>query len=116
MSMLISISGNGAGAGSLTLKRCCQLDYLPETLQPILKAQDIDKTILVQTAPTVAETDFLLELAETSSIIGGVVDGWICIFRIFPRNWRSIDDSASSLRFAPCCRTCAKTIGSCGRK
>jgi L-fuconolactonase len=52
------------------------LDYLPETLQPILKAQDIDKTILVQTAPTVAETDFLLELAETSSIIGGVV-GWL---------------------------------------
>ena len=53
-----------------------QLDYLPETLQPILKAQEIDKTILVQTAPTVAETDFLLELAETSSIIGGVV-GWL---------------------------------------
>jgi L-fuconolactonase len=53
-----------------------QLDYLPETLQPILKAQDIDKTILVQTAPAVAETDFLLELAETSSIIGGVV-GWL---------------------------------------
>ena len=53
-----------------------QVDYLPETLQTILKAQDIDKTILVQTAPTVAETDFLLELAETSSIIGGVV-GWL---------------------------------------
>ena len=53
-----------------------QLDYLPETLQPILKAQNIDKTILVQTAPSVAETDFLLELAETSSIIGGVV-GWL---------------------------------------
>ena len=52
------------------------LDYLPETLQPILEAQGIQKTILVQTSPTVAETDFLLELAERSGIIGGVV-GWL---------------------------------------
>ncbi len=52
------------------------LDYLPETLEPILKAQDIHKTIVVQTSPTVAETDFLLELARTSSFIGGVV-GWL---------------------------------------
>jgi L-fuconolactonase len=52
------------------------LDYLPETLAPILKAQGIDKTIVVQTSPTVAETDFLLELAKTSGFIGGVV-GWL---------------------------------------
>jgi L-fuconolactonase len=52
------------------------VDYLPENLAPILKAQGVDKTITVQTSPTVAETDFLLQLAETSSFIGGVV-GWL---------------------------------------
>jgi L-fuconolactonase len=51
-------------------------DYLPKDFEPILKAQGIDKTIVVQTSPTVAETDFLLELAENSSFIGGVV-GWL---------------------------------------
>jgi L-fuconolactonase len=51
-------------------------DYLPKDLEPILKAQSVDKTILVQTSPTIAETDFLLELAETSGFIGGVV-GWL---------------------------------------
>ena len=52
------------------------LDYLPKDLEPILKAQGIDKTIVVQTSPTTAETDFLLQLAETSGFIGGVV-GWL---------------------------------------
>jgi L-fuconolactonase len=51
-------------------------DYLPEDLGPILKIGGMDKTIVVQTAPTVAETDFLLKLAETSGFIGGVV-GWL---------------------------------------
>lgn len=51
-------------------------DYLPADLAPLLKAQGIDKTIVVQTSPTVAETDFLLELAEASDFISGVV-GWL---------------------------------------
>ena len=51
-------------------------DYLPEDLEPILKVRGMDKTIVVQTSQTVAETDFLLELAETSGFIGGVV-GWL---------------------------------------
>jgi L-fuconolactonase len=51
-------------------------DYMPPDFEPILKAQDIDKTIVVQTAPTVAETDFLLQLTETYPFIGGVV-GWL---------------------------------------
>src|ERR1700733_3611361 len=51
-------------------------DYLPEDLEPILKEQGMDKTIVVQTSPTAAETDFLLQLAETSGFIGGVV-GWL---------------------------------------
>ncbi len=51
-------------------------DYMPPDFEPILKAQGIDKTIVVQTAPTVAETDFLLQLTATCGFIGGVV-GWL---------------------------------------
>ncbi len=51
-------------------------DYLPTDLDPILKAHAIDKTVVVQTSPVVAETDFLLELSESADFIGGVV-GWL---------------------------------------
>ncbi len=51
-------------------------DYLPADLQPHLKAAGIEKTVLVQAAATVAETEFMLELAEGEASIGGVV-GWI---------------------------------------
>jgi L-fuconolactonase len=51
-------------------------DYLPSDFAPVLKAHGIDKTVVVQTSPEVAETDFLLELAEISGFIGGVV-GWL---------------------------------------
>jgi L-fuconolactonase len=51
-------------------------DYLPADLAPLLKAFGIAKTVVVQTSPTVAETDFLLDLAETADFIGGVV-GWL---------------------------------------
>jgi L-fuconolactonase len=51
-------------------------DYLPADLRPLLDQHDIDKTILVQAAQTVAETDFLLELAAGDDSIAGVV-GWL---------------------------------------
>lgn len=51
-------------------------DYLPADLQPHLKAAGIEKTVLVQAAATLAETEFMLELAEGEASIGGVV-GWI---------------------------------------
>jgi L-fuconolactonase len=51
-------------------------NYLPADLAPLLLAQGIDKTIVVQTAAMTAETDFLLELANTADFIGGVV-GWL---------------------------------------
>lgn len=51
-------------------------DYLPPDLLPSLARHKIDRTILVQAAQTVAETDFLLELAERYDFIGGVV-GWL---------------------------------------
>lgn len=51
-------------------------DYLPADLEPILTRHNVDKTVLVQAAPTVAETDFMLSLAAEHDSIGGVV-GWL---------------------------------------
>jgi L-fuconolactonase len=51
-------------------------DYLPADLKPLLKTCGIDKTILVQGAQTVAETLFLLGIADTEPSVAGVV-GWV---------------------------------------
>ena len=51
-------------------------DFLPSDLAPLLKSHNIDGTILVQAAPTDAETDFLLQLSEENSCIKGVI-GWV---------------------------------------
>jgi L-fuconolactonase len=51
-------------------------DFLPEDLFQHLQPFSIDKTILVQAAPTIAETEFLLELYEQNDFIAGVV-GWM---------------------------------------
>lgn len=51
-------------------------DFLPEDLEEHLNKHGIDKTILVQAAPKVDETDFLLQLAENNERIAGVV-GWL---------------------------------------
>jgi L-fuconolactonase len=50
-------------------------DFSPGDLAPLLAAARIDKTVLVQAAPTDAETQFLLQIAEGSSFVAGVV-GW----------------------------------------
>ena len=51
-------------------------DYLPEHLAPQLASAGVGTTVLVQAAPTVEETRFLLELAHQHSYIAGVV-GWV---------------------------------------
>ncbi len=51
-------------------------DFLPEDIKPFLSRHNISGTILVQAAPTVAETEFLLQLAEEVPFIKGVV-GWV---------------------------------------
>jgi len=62
------------------------LDYLPGDLQPILEAHGIDKSVLVQTAESTGETDFLLELAAGADFIAGVV-GWLDLDSpCFPRD------------------------------
>lgn len=50
-------------------------DFGPEDLQPHLARHGIDRTILVQAAPTVDETEFLLEMAADTPFVAGVV-GW----------------------------------------
>jgi L-fuconolactonase len=50
-------------------------DFDAENLQPLLKAAEIDVTILVQAAPIDAETDYLLAIAQQTAWIAGVV-GW----------------------------------------
>lgn len=60
---------------SESVKVLCR-NYMPEDLEPILARHRIDRTVLVQAAQTVAETDFLLELAAEHEWIAGVV-GWL---------------------------------------
>lgn len=46
-------------------------------LKPLLTAAGVEATVLVQAAPTVAETEFLLQVAEQSDgLVRGVV-GWV---------------------------------------
>jgi L-fuconolactonase len=50
-------------------------DFAPDDLAPLLASRDIGATILVQAAPTEAETRFLLDTARTAPFVAGVV-GW----------------------------------------
>ena len=51
-------------------------DYLPRDLAPILNASDVDRTVLVQASNSVAESRWLLALADANDFIAGVV-GWV---------------------------------------
>ena len=51
-------------------------DFGPADLAPHLAAYGIEHTVLVQAAPTEAETRYLLELATATPSVAGVV-GWI---------------------------------------
>ena len=51
-------------------------DFQPADLEPLLAERNIASTILVQAAPTIAETRYLLQLAARHDFIAGVV-GWV---------------------------------------
>ena len=51
-------------------------DYLPPTLEPVLKESGVARTVLVQASNSLAETYWLLSLAERHPFIAGVV-GWV---------------------------------------
>jgi L-fuconolactonase len=51
-------------------------DYLPSDIRPLLRKTGVDRTVLVQAAPTEAETAYLLQLADSTDFVAGVV-GWL---------------------------------------
>jgi len=51
-------------------------DFMPDELSAHLDHHAIDGTIAVQAAPTIAETEFLLEIADSTPFVLGVV-GWV---------------------------------------
>ena len=55
---------------------CLRRRFLPPHLAPMLAEARVDATILVQAAPTVAETDYLLGIADATPAVAGVI-GWI---------------------------------------
>lgn len=63
-------------------------DFMPEDLRPLLARAGIDRTVLVQAAETEAETAFLLDIAERTDFVAGVV------------GWLDMDDDAFPARLA----------------
>lgn len=51
-------------------------DFEPDDLKQVLQSHRVQKTVVVQAAATVAETEFLLQLAEENDWIAGIV-GWV---------------------------------------
>lgn len=51
-------------------------DILPPDLAPLAQAAGVGGTVAVQAAPTLAETEYLLSLADQEPLIRGVV-GWL---------------------------------------
>jgi L-fuconolactonase len=51
-------------------------DFLPEDLEPLIRAEGIDRTIFVQTQHDVEENRWVLGLAERHPFLAGVV-GWV---------------------------------------
>ncbi|MFN0115180.1 MAG: amidohydrolase family protein [Paracoccaceae bacterium] len=50
--------------------------YLPADLAPSLAAHGVERTVLVQAAATVEETEYMLGLADATTSVGAVV-GWV---------------------------------------
>ena len=51
-------------------------DYLPHDLAPIIEARGVTKTVVIQASNSVAESRWLLSLADENSFVAGVV-GWV---------------------------------------
>lgn len=51
-------------------------DYLPSDLEPVLRENRVGATVLVQASNSIAESRWLLNLADENNFIAGVV-GWV---------------------------------------
>jgi L-fuconolactonase len=71
-------------------------DYLPAQLEPILQAHRVHQTVLVQASNSVAETQWLLSLADQHPFIAGVV-GWVDLQG--DEVGRQLDDLAAHPKF-----------------
>lgn len=56
-------------------------DYLPGDLAPMLERNGVKQTVLVQASNSVAESRWLLDLADANSFIAGVV-GWVDLMSV----------------------------------
>ncbi|MFE6076581.1 amidohydrolase family protein [Paenibacillus sp. NPDC057886] len=54
-------------------------DYLPIDLEPLLNKHQFDGSIIIQAAPTLEETEYILSLADESESVLGVI-GWLDLF------------------------------------
>jgi L-fuconolactonase len=78
--------------------RAIRRDFLPPDLAPALAAARLDGTVAVQARQSLAETDWLLGLGDTSSLIKGVV-GWVPLAQGGAGIGRLLDRYASHPRF-----------------
>ena len=61
-----------AGEGVAPINR----PILPQDMKPLLQQHGIDVTVLVQAAPTIEETEYMLGLADATDFVAKVV-GWV---------------------------------------
>lgn len=71
-------------------------DYLPFHLEPTLRSNDVSETILVQASNSLAESRWLLELAEENDFIAGVV-GWVDL--LSPETDKQLDEFCADPKF-----------------
>ena len=71
-------------------------DYLPAQLEPVLRENGVSKTVLVQASNSLAESRWLLQLAEEIDFIGGVV-GWVDLMS--PEVERQLEELTPNPRF-----------------
>ncbi len=50
--------------------------YFPEEMRPLLRERGVDRTVLIQTIPSLPETREFLEIAARTDFVAGVV-GWV---------------------------------------
>lgn len=71
-------------------------DFQPDDLGPLLERAGVARSVLVQAAPTVAETRYLLDLADRTDWVAAVV-GWVPLERSGVE--RTLDELAANPAF-----------------
>ncbi len=72
------------------------VNFGPDELRPLIKAAGVDRTVIVQAADSVEETRWLLEIAEETDFVAGVV-GWVDLTD--PEVGKTLDDLQQSPYF-----------------